>query len=81
LGAELHQRPHGRFFNSSALGKRAVARPSGAAPDDLAGIAELPGYVRCSREGQKEKSRCFVTVHKPCQMCKKKIIAAHVTRW
>jgi hypothetical protein len=42
LGAELHQRPHGRFFNSSALGKRAVARPSGAAPEGLAGMAELP---------------------------------------
>ena len=36
-----HRRRVGRFFNSSALVKRAVPRPSGAAPEGLAGMAEL----------------------------------------
>ena len=36
-----HTRRVGRFFNSSALVKRAVPRPSGAAPEGLAGMAEL----------------------------------------
>jgi hypothetical protein len=45
---ELHQRHHPRaagapalFFNSSALVKRAVPRPSGTVPGGLAGMAEL----------------------------------------
>jgi hypothetical protein len=79
LGAELHQRPHGRFFNSSALGKRAVARPSGAAPEGLAGMAELPPL---SPGGSGREKPLLFTTHKPCQMCKKKpTVAAHVTRW
>ena len=32
----------GRFFKSSALGKRAVPRPSEAASEDVAGMAALP---------------------------------------
>jgi hypothetical protein len=39
-----------RFFNPSALGKRAVSRPCGAVPEGLAGVAMLaplfPGAAR-----------------------------------
>jgi hypothetical protein len=32
--------------------------------------------------GEEEKSRCFATTtHKPSQMCKKKTVVVHVTRW
>jgi hypothetical protein len=53
---ELHQRPHaargrvGRFFHSSALGKRAVPRPPGAVPEGYArGVwvsSTVPGRAR-----------------------------------
>jgi hypothetical protein len=34
-----------RFFNSSGLVKRAVPRPSGAAPEGLAGMPELRAWA------------------------------------
>jgi hypothetical protein len=85
LGAELHQRPHAARVALQFEWRRKtrgaqVPRPSGAAPEGLAGMAEL--RRACSREdAQGGKIRFFATTHKPCQMCKKKPIAAHVVRW
>jgi hypothetical protein len=38
------------------------------------------GYVPCPREGQGEQSRCFSQPGGFFKMCKKKIVAVHVTR-
>jgi hypothetical protein len=74
-------RPHaarGALLQFEWLRKRAVPRPSGAAPEGLAGMAELR---RLFPGGQEEQSNGFATIHKPCQICKKKALVVHVTRW
>jgi hypothetical protein len=77
-GVELHQRRHSRLgvlLQFECLRKTRGAQWRKVWPGWLS-------YVRCSREGQEENSRCFVTAHKPCRMCKKKaIVGVHVTRW
>jgi hypothetical protein len=81
-GAELHHSAHkrrlGRFFNSSALGKPAVPRPLGTVPGGLAGMAELRPLSPGGAGGEKP---LLFTTHKPSQMCKKKALVVHVTRW
>jgi hypothetical protein len=81
LGAELHQRPHaarGALLQFECLRKRAVSRPSGAAPEGLTGMAELRPLFPGGPGGAKP---LLFTNHKPCQMCKKKPLVVHVTRW
>jgi hypothetical protein len=57
--------------------KRAVPRPSGAAP---AGLARMALLCQCFSGGPGGGEA--VAFYKPCQMCKKKASAAvHVTRW
>jgi hypothetical protein len=82
LGAELHPRPHtrrvGRFCNSSGLVKHAVPRPSGPGPEGLAGVAELRVLVPGGPGGAKP---LLFTTQEPSQMCKKRALVVHVTRW
>jgi hypothetical protein len=82
LGAAVHQRPRphaarGRFFNPSALGKRAAPRPSGPGPNGLAGMAKLAPLFPGGPGGGK----LLFTTHRPYQMYKKKTLVVHVTRW
>jgi hypothetical protein len=82
LGTELHPRPHtrrvGRFFNSSALVKRTVPRPSRAARQGLAAMAELRPLFPGVAGGAKP---LLFTTHRPCEMCKKKTLVVHVCTW
>ena len=82
LGAELYPRPHtrrvGRFCNSSGLEKHAVPRPSAPGAEGLAGVAELRPLFPGGAGGEKP---LLFTTHRPSQMCKKKTVVVHVTRW
>jgi hypothetical protein len=83
---ELHQRPRahrrrvGRFFDPSALVKRAVPRPSGAAPEGYArGVwvsSPVPGEARGNKAVAFHNPQAFSK-----RMCKKKTLVVHVTRW
>jgi hypothetical protein len=69
-----HKRRVGRFFNSSG----AVSRPSGPGPEGLAGVAKLAPLLPGGPGGAKP---LLFTTHRPCQLCKKKTLVVHVTRW
>jgi hypothetical protein len=83
-GVELHQRRHSRLgvlLQFECLrrtrGAKAVRHCGGRRKAWMGWLS----YVRCSREGQEEKRRCFAAAHRPCQVRKKKTIVAHVARW
>jgi hypothetical protein len=78
---ELHQRPQaarGALLQFECLRKRAVSRPSGPGPECLAGMAKLAPLFLGGPGGAKP---LLFTTHKPGQMCKKKTLVVHVTRW
>jgi hypothetical protein len=60
----------GRFFNSSALGKRAVPRPSATVAEGLAGMAKLAPLFPGGPGGGGEP--LLFKTHRPYQMCNKK---------
>jgi hypothetical protein len=82
LRAELLQRPHAA---RGALRQFEVPKKNARCP----GLRELlpkawPGwlsYVPCAREGHRGIKAAALPQPRPCQMCKKKTLVVHVTRW
>jgi hypothetical protein len=86
LGAELLQCPHaarGALLQSECLRreKRAVSRPSGAAPEGLAGVAKLAPLSPGGPGGAKPLLFAFHNPEALSNAHKKKTLVAHVTRW
>ena len=82
LGVELHQRPQaarGALLPFEWLSKTRGAQAFARCARRL--CAGWLNYAPCSREGQGAQRLCFSQPASLLNMCKKKTVVVHVTRW